>query len=127
MLKPQDHADLETRASEPDEITLSTCAVVTDILPIQHRKQIDALDDEHIWLPPLIDMRFNYRPANPLYVLVLRAYRLHESLRVVNTPEYAGCKSWVPFAHETKTGDALPVLDEVAFEYRRNRILGHLH
>ena len=37
--------------------------------------QMDALDGEHIWTAPLIDMRFNYRPQNPLYLLLVRAFR----------------------------------------------------
>jgi len=27
---------------------------------------MDALEDEHVWAKPLIDMRFNYKPQNPL-------------------------------------------------------------
>ena len=57
---------------------------------------MDALDAEHIWTTPLIDMRFNYKPQNPLYLLLVRAYSLAKPVTVANTPAYAGCKSWVP-------------------------------
>src|SRR5215213_347120 len=75
MLKPEAHAGVELRTEEPQRLTLSASAEVTDILRLQSRAQMDALEDEHVWTPPLIDMRFNYRPANPLYLLLVRAYR----------------------------------------------------
>jgi hypothetical protein len=123
MLKEAERAGFEPRAEEPAEITLSAAGVVTDIIQVKSRAQIDALDAEHIWAPPLIDMRFNYRPENPLYLMLVRAYRLHEPVTIANTPAYAGCKSWVPLDHEIATGDALPVLDDVRFEHHRRHII----
>jgi len=55
---------------------------------------MNAIETEHIWTSPLIDMRFNYKPQNPLYLLLVRTYRLAKPVTVDNTPEYAGCKSW---------------------------------
>jgi hypothetical protein len=68
-------------------------------------------------------MRFNYRPANPLYLLLVRAYRLPQPMTVQNTPEYAGCKSWVPLEHEISTEGAAVVIDDAAYAARRKRIL----
>ena len=84
---------------------------------------MDALDDEHVWAPPLIDMRFNYKPQNPLYLLLVRAYRLPQPVSVENTPAYAGCKSWVPLDQPVVTGGATAVLDDVKYEFRRKEIL----
>jgi len=80
---------------------------------------MDAIEQEHIWTPPLIDMRFNYRPENPLYLLLVRALRLANTQTVQNTPAYAGCKSWVPLAQTIQTLGATPVLDEPTFNARR--------
>jgi hypothetical protein len=123
MLKELERAGFEPRTEEPAEITLSAAGVVTDIIQVKSRAQIDALDAEYIWSPPLIDMRFNYRPENPLYLMLVRAYRLHEPITITNTPAYAGCKSWVPLDHSIELGDALPVLDDVRFEHRRTTII----
>jgi len=122
-LKPEAHPDFQPHTAEPDQVEISCAATVTDILQLQSRQQMDDLDDQHIWLPPLIDMRFNYRPKNPLYLLVLRAYRLAKPTTIPNTPAYAGCKSWVPLDHAVATGDALPVLDDVKYAARRESIL----
>ena len=126
MLKPSEHAGFEAQSEEPGEIVLSAAAVVSDIVELKSRQQMDAIDEEHVWTPPLIDMRFDYRPENPLYLLLVRAYRLHEPQTIANTPAYAGCKSWVPLDLPVEMGDALPVMDDVKFEVRRNSILARL-
>jgi hypothetical protein len=124
MLKPEAHAGFEPHTAEPDRVRLSAAGVVTDIVQVTSREQIDAIDAGHVWTPPLIDMRFSYRPQNPLYLLLVRAYRLREPVTVENTPAYAGCKSWVPLDGPVATGDAAPVLDDSTYEARRGRILG---
>lgn len=123
MLKPEAHAGFEPRSAEPAQVRLSAAGVVTDIVQLKDRAQMDALDDEHVWTKPLIDMRFNYKPQNPLYLMLVRAYRLEQPVAVENTPAYAGCKSWVPLDGPVITGNAVPVLDDVKHEMRRRSIL----
>jgi hypothetical protein len=121
MLKADAREALEVRAAEPEQVRISAAGVVTDIIQLRSRAQMDALDDEHVWAPPLIDMRFSYRPDNPLYLLLVRAYRLPETTTVENTPAYAGCKSWVPLERPIDTAGATPVLDDTAYASRRER------
>ena len=123
MVKEADRGGMQAAGAEPASIEISAAGVITDIVKVAGRDQIDAIDAEHIWTPPLIDMRFNYKPQNPLYLLMLRAYRLPQPLRIANTPEYAGCKSWVPLAEEIQTGGATAVLDDVRYEVSRQRVL----
>ena len=123
MLKPDAREALEQRDAEPQQVHLTAAGAVTDIVRLTSRTQIDALDPEHVWTPPLIDMRFNYRPDNPLYLMLVRTYRLHQPVVIENTQAYAGCKSWVPLGQPVQTGDALPVMDDVKYEFRRRGIL----
>ena len=123
MLKPQAHAGFEPRAAEPENATLASAGEVTDIVQLRSRAQMDALDAEHVWTPPLIDMRFNYRPQNPLYLMLVRAYRLAKPMAVENTPAYAGCKSWVPLEQAVDTAGAIPVLGDEQYAGRRDAIL----
>jgi hypothetical protein len=125
-LKPEAHADFQPHTAEPDRIEISLAATVTDIHQLKSRQQMDDLDDQHIWRPPLIDMRFNYRPQNPLYLLVLRAYRLAKATTIQNTAAYAGCKSWVPLEHPIASDNATPVLDDTTFQSRRQLIRARL-
>lgn len=123
MLKPAGQVDFEPRAEEPEQVRMSSAGVVTDIVQLQSRQQMDAIDDEHLWTPPLLDMRFNYRPENPLYLLLVRSYRLHEAHVIDNTPAYAGCKSWVPLDQAIATGGATAVMDDVRYGFRRKGVL----
>ena len=126
MLKPDAQAGFEPRAAEPAQVRISGVGEVTDIVQLKSRQQMDALDAEHVWTSPLIDMRFNYKPQNPLYLMLVRAYRLRQPLSVENTPAYAGCKSWVPLDDPVPAADAAPVLDDSAYEARRRAVLDRL-
>jgi hypothetical protein len=123
MLKIDERAGLTKLASEPAKIELSLAGAITDIVPMTSRAAMNALDDEHIWTSSLIDMRFNYRPENPLYLLLVRAYRLRQAITIDNTPAYAGCKSWVPLERAVATADAAAVLDDAEYAERRDAIL----
>jgi hypothetical protein len=113
-------------SAEPQEVRMTAAGVVSDIIKVESRQQIDRLDDEHIWTSLLIDMRFNYKPANPLYLVLVRIYRLHEPVVLANTAAFAGCKSWVPLDETIATGDAMAVLDDVRYEHRRSALLAKL-
>ena len=123
-LKPE--VSFEAASAEPNSVTITSAGVVTDILKVESRPQIDRLDDQHIWTSSLIDMRFNYKPKNPLFLVLVRVYRLHEPISLANTPAYAGCKSWVPLEQPIDTGNATAVLDDVKYEHQRQVILDRL-
>jgi hypothetical protein len=123
MLKTDERAGLQKLSAEPEKIEISLAGEITDIIPMTSRATMDALDNDHIWTTPLIDMRFNYRPENPLYLLLVRTYRLQHSQTINNTPAYAGCKSWVPLENPIEVANARPVIDDAEYTRRRNSIL----
>jgi hypothetical protein len=122
MLKPEAQAQISSESAEPEQIVLRGAAQVSDIIRLSNRAQMEALQEEHIWGSPLIDMRFSYRPKNPLYLLIIRACTLLAPVTIQNTPDYAGCKSWVPLAKPIGCGGAKPVIDDSTFAHRRDRI-----
>jgi hypothetical protein len=123
MLKTDERAGMTKLSSEPQKIEISLAGEITDIIPMTSRATMNALDNEHIWTSPLIDMRFNYRPENPLYLLLVRAYRLGHPMTIDNTPAYACCKSWVPLENPIDTINATPAIDDAEFARRRQNIL----
>jgi hypothetical protein len=123
MLKPAEAVGVEPRTEEPASLRISLAAEVTDIIQLKSREQMQRLDAEHIWSDALIDMRFNYRPWNPLYLLLVRAFRLSLPGEVVNTPAYAGCKSWVPLETPIACDGAVPTLDDERYAASRALIL----
>lgn len=127
LLKAAEHAGFTAATAEPATITMSVAGEVTDIVQLKSRGQMDALEDEHIWTKALIDMRFNYRPDNPLYLMLVRAYRLARPVTVENTPAYAGCKSWVPLREAVGVEGSVAVLSDEEYEQRRAMILDRLN
>lgn len=126
MLKPAEQGRVKPLQAEPSQVELSLAGEVTDILRLESREQMDRLDDLHIWTPPLIDMRYNYRPQNPLYLILVRAWRLSEPTTIENTPGYAGCKSWVPFSEAVPTAGSRPVLTDDQYAAARSEIMTRL-
>jgi len=123
MLKPEAHGAFQAMSAEPSEIRISAAGVVSHIVQLRSRAQMDAIDAEHVWAPPLIDMRFGYKPQNPLYLMLVRAYRLARPVTVANTPAYAGCKSWVPLDEPVDTSGATPVISDVQFADKQRKIV----
>lgn len=101
-IKPAELAavDYEPVEVEPSEITFKSYAEAARIWQVPSRSAFDLLDDLHPWASPQIDMRFNYKPDRPLYLLALRCYRLPEPAVVPNRDGFAGCVSWVPMSSE---------------------------
>jgi hypothetical protein len=88
---------------EPAEIEITGVGVVDHVWQVPSRASLDALDGLHTWTPEHLDMRWNYKPHQPLFLLAVRAYRLATPRTIANNPHYAGCKSWV----ELEAGDAM--------------------
>ncbi|MEM9789345.1 MAG: DUF1802 family protein [Planctomycetota bacterium] len=85
--------------AEPAALTMDGYAEVAGVWPVPSRKAFDTLDDLHVWCAPYVDMRFGYKPDRPLYLVLLRAYRLAEPKTIAMNDLYWGCKSWVDLDH----------------------------
>jgi len=123
MLKESEHGRYEPNTKEPSHVKISAAGEITNIIQLASRAQMDALDAEHVWTAPLIDMRFNYRPENPLYLLIVRAYWIPQAVSIPNTLAYAGCKSWVPLTETIDLRGATPAIDDARFQQRCRHIL----
>ncbi len=122
MLKPQFCQNLPQTRAEPDLITIRGYAEVARIFEVPSRPQLEQLDDLHIWDAPMLDMRFHYRPEKPLYLVVLRAFKLPAPVMIKNTLEYAGCKSWVPLHDAVDISGATPAITTEALAAVTTRI-----
>ncbi|MCC6581664.1 MAG: DUF1802 family protein [Phycisphaeraceae bacterium] len=103
--------------NEPDEMTLVGLGEATHIWRVPSREAFDRLDDLHPWTKPQVDMRFDYRPEKPLYLMAVRAAKLGTPKTVPNRIAYAGCKSWVPLSEADSVDDknAAPAMDDAAY------------
>lgn len=125
MVKPQRLADIRALPAEPEKIELTAYGHVAHIFEVPRqnaRQRVDSLADLHPFSPALIDMRFNYRPEKPLFIVLVRAFHLPAPISIPNTPEYAGCKSWIPLEHPIDTTGATPAIPDPAFSALQARL-----
>jgi len=73
------------------------CGVsLVDVVAVGRPEGLAAIEDLHIWTADsVLHDRLEFRPKQPLQVLVVRAVALPEALRLARLEEYSGCKSWV--------------------------------
>ncbi|MEQ8386467.1 MAG: DUF1802 family protein [Coleofasciculus sp. A1-SPW-01] len=65
---------------------------------------VDALLPYHIWNEQFASGRFKWKPRQPLYVLLLRIYKLSSVQRLPYRSEYGGCRSWINVAEVRSRG-----------------------
>ncbi|MEM9296518.1 MAG: DUF1802 family protein [Planctomycetota bacterium] len=98
------------RAAESGVVELAVAAEVAAVWKVPSRGALEALGDVLPWEAPYLDMRFHYKPDRPVWLMLLRAWRLRKAKAIQRTHEYDGCRSWVELAE----ADALPAGLELA-------------
>jgi hypothetical protein len=129
--KPQMMADefrgrVQVVGQEPGTITFQAVGEAAPIWRVPSRTALDRLEGLHPWTAEHLDMRWNYKSENPLYVMAVRTYRVAAPKIVPNTAAYGGCKSWVPLSPADAVDDAgaTPILDDAAFGRVVERVEG---
>jgi hypothetical protein len=123
MLKDSAQDLFTFSGSEPKTIQISAFADVTDVILIDNINQITAIDAYHVWTPKLLQMRLNYRPENPLYLLLAKVHKLPQPVTIDNHQSYAGCKSWVGLKTTINVKGSTPVLDPPTYQQVRDEIM----
>ncbi|MBE9209942.1 DUF1802 family protein [Nostoc sp. LEGE 06077] len=125
FLLKSEYADLVcpvTSGWHPETIPISSWAVITDILPISEESTVNALLPFHIWNESFISDRLKWKPRQPLYVLLLRTYKLPEVQEIPYLSQYGGCKSWIDLAQPINIAGATPVLSDSHYSEIVNEI-----
>jgi hypothetical protein len=73
------------------------------------------LNHLHLWSEETVASRFAYRRPG-LTVLAVRVWKATQAVDLAETPEYAGCRSWVDLGRELPTEGAVPVQDEATLQ-----------
>ncbi len=110
--------DFEAAQEMPElwgRIRIDAYATIEEVLQPNDPERLYKLGDHHIWTRSYIDLRLNYRPGDPLYLLLCRTYLLSEAVIFEETREYRGCKSWVRLDTELLTVGASPALADAEF------------
>lgn len=78
--------------------------------------KVKALASFHIWKEEVVRERFDYDQAGCIHLAVVRVFKLSPDWQIPDSPEFAGCKSWVELpGHPVATSLEAPLPgDELA-------------
>lgn len=79
----------------PETVKISSYAEITHILPVSDESIVAALFPFHIWSKEFVSDRLKWKPQEPLFVLLLRTYKLPTEQLVTYHQRYGGCRSWI--------------------------------
>ncbi|WP_017318662.1 DUF1802 family protein [Mastigocladopsis repens] len=99
----------------PETVRISSCAEITDIFPVSDESIVNALLGFHIWNEYFISDRLKWKPRQPLYILLLRTYKLPQEQEIPYRSEYGGCKSWIDLAQPISLQGAEPILSDSTY------------
>ncbi|MCC6445792.1 MAG: DUF1802 family protein [Armatimonadetes bacterium] len=129
ILRPECHGWLsETLSARPAEghVLIDTYAEVVGAHVVGSPEVLASLKEEYIWTGAYMESRMAFRPANPLFALILRVHRLAAPQAAPVLNEYGGCLSWIDLAEPVSIEGARPALSEEEFRARADRIMGKL-
>ena len=115
----------EAERPPPGVVRLTHFAETSGVYHLHNLPAALLLGGMHCWSAATVRARFEYKHPG-LFVLPVRVYRAARAFDLPETPEYAGCRSWVELEHELPTDEATPVLSEEAFRevyHRLDRLL----
>ncbi len=112
--------ELQSRG-EPRGHELDLYAVVEDVQHVLDRSALARLSGRHVWSESTVEQRFHYRSPG-LFALTVRVYRRSTPFEIVDSPHFAGCKSWVDLPTTLPTSGLQPVLDDSTFDRQRREI-----
>lgn len=117
-----------TSGWHPETVRIGSWAEITDILLVSDASVVAALLPYHVWNEQFVSDRLKWKARQPLYVLLLRTYRLPQPQVIPYRSEYGGCRSWIDLVEPISLRGAVPVFDEVEYakqvEAIRNVSLG---
>ena len=114
LLKPEYQSRVTPVPSgwHPQQVTISSWAEITDVLPVSKENTVKALLPFHIWNEQFIGDRLKWKPHQPIYILLLRTYKLLTSQIIDYRPQYGGCTSWLDLDSAINIDNTQPILTE---------------
>jgi hypothetical protein len=106
----------QAEAERPPQgiVRLTHFAEAVESYHVHDLTAVEKLVDLHIWSPPTVRARFDYRQPG-LFVVLVRVYRLPQTFELPDTAAYAGCRSWIELDRALPVNEATPVLEAEAF------------
>ncbi len=124
LLKPVYQSRVTPVASgwHPKQVTISSWAEITDVLPVSEENIVKALLPFHIWNEQFITTRLKWKPRQPIYILLLRTYKLPAPQVIDYRPQYGGCTSWIDLGLSIDCDRDSPVFPENTYNHLTTEI-----
>jgi hypothetical protein len=112
----------------PEAIKIGSFADITDVFQVTEPEIVTSLLPFHIWNGRFVEERLKWKPRSPLYLLLLRVWKLPSAREIKHRESYGGCKSWIELESSPSNDDAIdiqnatPVLSEGEYRDRSNQI-----
>ncbi len=119
LLKPTYAAAVETvpvSGWHPDQVAIVAWAEITEVLQVTQAAELEALLPFHIWNAQFASQRFAWKPREPLYLLLLRTFRLAQPQVIPYDASYGGCRSWIELQEAIAINQSCPVLGELEYQ-----------
>jgi hypothetical protein len=106
----------------PEAIRIGSWAEITDIFQVSEEETVAALLPYHIWNEQFVRDRLKWKSRQPLFVLLLRTYRLSQPEMIPYSSEYGGCKSWIALAAPISIQGRVPILTDDEYQQHSTQI-----
>lgn len=121
LLKQPNLVDRVESGWHPESIEINSIADITDIFQVSDSDVVRSLLPFHIWNDRFVKERLKWKPRSPLYLLLLRVFRLPQSQKIAYQEAYGGCRSWIEI-EDVAVDHAIPVLSEAKYQERVSEI-----
>lgn len=113
-------SDALAEKPELGEVQLRYWAQVDEALPLEEMAPVLRQEANHIYSEASVRSRWEWQSSKPLWLLLLRVYRLKRPLTLEVLEDYTGCKSWIDLANLPARSaaeglDCEAVLDDAAY------------
>ena len=117
LLKPEYAQQVTpvTSGWHPETVRIGSWAKITDIFQVTDEQVINALLPFHIWNEQFQRDRLKWKPRQPIYILLLRTYKLAQVQTLPYQPHYSGCKSWIDLDESVAIENAEVVLSDATY------------
>jgi hypothetical protein len=108
----------------PAQVNLKAWVQITNVLQVSAAVQLQRLLPFHIWTEQFATERLQWKPQQPLSVLLLRVYTLPQAIPLTQLER--GCRSWIELDPPIKVSEVRPVLSQAVYERRSQQVIAAL-
>jgi len=93
---------------------------------IENEEILKKISPYHIWSDDVVLERFHRWNKDEVWCLIVRVYKLKNSVRIKMKSEYGGCKSWIDVSESIDIQDSTPVLSDEDFKRLCDEVLAKI-